>query len=539
MTFSTSLVDRELALLRDFNDREVRELTPAQLHNAADVLGKVRRAVDALVVSVAGEVGRRSAPGIGVGGLARREGFSTPQEFLANTLGTSTYDAKRLIDVGSALDAGQSDTDLVEGAEIQEGAANSSAGDQCAKPHSPVVAPKYRLLAAAVNSGSLGVEAAALVTRTLESVRPVMESNLASVSSDTVALHETSASKGVVAADFIAEFLKFERRLVEKAQSLSLRELRRVCERERAWISPKDLAEKERRHREQRTLFFGEDSDGMVLLTARLDAASAAPVKAWIEAQVRHTFQQRRRNSSADGSDVTESQNQARAALSDVERQRLREAHLTDDRTAGQIRVDNLVMLARHGLDCETPTSGVKTTVVLRVDVKDLENDLAQGECDQLSSPISVGTLRTMAVDAGVMPVVMGGDSLPLDVGRLRRYFTVAQRIALAERDGGCSWCHAPPSFCEAHHIDWWAKDQGRSDIHNGVLLCVGCHHRIHRDGWGITLLDNEVWFQPPPIDGRAVPARIGGRAHLSMTSYAKQGCEPLARPNQVDVAGF
>jgi hypothetical protein len=310
-----------------------------------------------------------------------------------------------------------------------------------------------------------------------------------------------------------------ERRLVEAAQKLSLKEFRRTCERERAWRAPQELVERERLHRERRTLFFGEDAEGMTVMTAKMDAASAAPVKAWIEAQVRHTFQQRRKYASCDGSDFQQSQIPGYENLPQAERQRIRAEYEIDDRTAGQIRIDNLVMLAQHGLDCDTPTSGVKTTVVLRMNVTDLENDLALGECDQLSSPISVGTLRAMAVDAGVVPVVMGGGSLPLDVGRLRRYFTPVQRIALAERDGGCSWCHAPPSFCEAHHIDWWAKQKGRSDIRNGVLLCVGCHHRIHRDGWGISIQDNQVWFQPSPIDGRSRPPRIGGRAHLSLAA--------------------
>ena len=44
------------------------------------------------------------------------------------------------------------------------------------------------------------------------------------------------------------------------------------------------------------------------------------------------------------------------------------------------------------------------------------------------------------------------------------------QRIALAVRDGGCRWrgCDRPASYCEAHHIDEWHADRGRTDIDRG-----------------------------------------------------------------------
>jgi hypothetical protein len=526
MTFSVGLVDDELAAVRGLSGREVGALSPAELHQAAESLGRARRALDALVVTVAGEVGRRSAPDLGVGGLARREGFSTPQEFLAKTLGTSTFDAKRLLDVGDAVDpsAGRRPVDAPAG---PAGGLDVAAPGEPRDERGLGPAPKYGYLATAVASAQLGVEAAALVARTLGVLAPVVQANAAG---------DEAAAK--------TELVGLERRLVDKASVLPLRELRRVCERERAWRSPRDVVVRERRQREGRTLFFGEDSEGMTVMTAKFDALSAAPVKAWIEAQTRHAFQLRRRHRGADGNDVVSEPREGEedngadqgavsgsgsgsgsgAVMSAAQRchanaEHLNAEQLNDDRTAGQIRVDALVSLARHGLDCGSPTSGVKTTVVLRIDVKDLGNESALGECDQFGGPISVGTLRAMAVDAEVIPVTMGGQSLPLDVGRADRYFTRAQRIALVERDGGCSWCHAPPSFCEAHHIDWWAKHRGRTDIANGVLLCVACHHRIHRDGWGMEVRDDEVWFQPAPIDGRTPLPRVGGRAHLTLES--------------------
>ena len=55
---------------------------------------------------------------------------------------------------------------------------------------------------------------------------------------------------------------------------------------------------------------------------------------------------------------------------------------------------------------------------------------------------------------AGIIPAVLGGDSQVLDLGRKRRFHTEPQRIALAQRNGGCTadGCDAPPGMCHAHH---------------------------------------------------------------------------------------
>ncbi|WP_430866782.1 DUF222 domain-containing protein [Demequina aurantiaca] len=493
MTFSTALIERELASVRSFDGSDCAQLTPRQLHDVSDALGRARRSLDALVVMVAGEVGRRSAPELGVGGLSRSEGFSTPQEMLAKTLGTSTFDAKRLIDVGKSIAAQDAAVDANNGGGMTEGTpfAASGTGSQRA----PESAPRFARLAQAVAAGSIGVEAAALVTRTLNALEPVLVSNASVELGDSGAATPGSESHAASPDDArvraTSELTKIEEKLVDKAQRLSLAEFRRACDRERSWIAPRDLVERERRHRENRTLYFSEDADGMTVMTAKLDVGSAAPIKAWIEAQVRHGFQQRRDTGAHDGS--------------------------TDVRSAGQMRVDALASLASHGLDCDSPTSGVKTTVVVRVEASQLESDLGLGECDQVSGPISASTLRMMAVDAEILPVVMGGESLPLDLGRAFRLFTKAQRIALLERDGGCSWCHAPPAYCEAHHIRWWGRDRGNSDLANGVMLCTGCHHRLHRDDWTVEVREGEVWFQQPPTLGREKQERIGGKAHLAL----------------------
>ncbi len=113
---------------------------------------------------------------------------------------------------------------------------------------------------------------------------------------------------------------------------------------------------------------------------------------------------------------------------------------------------------------------------------------------------ISSGALRRIACDANVIPVVLGGEGQPLDIGRSTRVVGQGQRRALIVRDEGCAFpgCDRPPLWCDAHHIDHWA-DGGATSLCNLVLLCVHHHDRVHRDGWTITMIDGRPWFIPSP----------------------------------------
>lgn len=128
-----------------------------------------------------------------------------------------------------------------------------------------------------------------------------------------------------------------------------------------------------------------------------------------------------------------------------------------------------------------------------------------------------------MAAGGGVIPWVMGSDSEILDGGREKRLFTRAQRLALVERDGGCAMCGLPPEMTRAHHIRWWQRDAGPTDLSNGVLLCETCHHRIHDNDWEIRIdgtgLTARVWFTPPRYVDPARTPRLGGRTRFDIAA--------------------
>jgi hypothetical protein len=93
---------------------------------------------------------------------------------------------------------------------------------------------------------------------------------------------------------------------------------------------------------------------------------------------------------------------------------------------------------------------------------------------------ISPGMARRLACEAGIIPVVCGGDSQPLDVGRRSRFYTEAQRIAMLVRDRRCraEGCDRTTGL-HAHHKLRWA-DGGHTNLADGVSLCHWHHNRAH-----------------------------------------------------------
>lgn len=129
-----------------------------------------------------------------------------------------------------------------------------------------------------------------------------------------------------------------------------------------------------------------------------------------------------------------------------------------------------------------TPKAGgVAATVVVTMDLDTLLGGLAAASLDT-GSRISAGEARRIACRAGIIPVVLGGPSVPLDVGRKRRFHTEAQRLAMGIRDGGCTaaGCDAPPAMTEAHHDEVTWCEGGGTSVDRGRLLCSPHHRRIH-----------------------------------------------------------
>lgn len=140
--------------------------------------------------------------------------------------------------------------------------------------------------------------------------------------------------------------------------------------------------------------------------------------------------------------------------------------------------------------DSTMPTAGgVAATVVVTMDLKTLLGGLKAASLDT-GGRISAGEARRLACRAGIIPIVLGGQSVVLDVGRKRRFHSETQRIAMGVRDGGCTaaGCDAPPAFCHAHHDQTpWSRGGGTS-VAKGRLLCPRHHTLIHDTAFQHTL---------------------------------------------------
>lgn len=97
-------------------------------------------------------------------------------------------------------------------------------------------------------------------------------------------------------------------------------------------------------------------------------------------------------------------------------------------------------------------------------------------------SPISIENVERLGCGADIRIQINGDSGEVLHHGRARRRFSRAQRRALITTAGGCQWpgCTAPPSWCDVHHAAWYRRDEGPTDVENGVLLCSFHHHLVH-----------------------------------------------------------
>ncbi|WP_344146921.1 HNH endonuclease signature motif containing protein [Kribbella yunnanensis] len=203
-----------------------------------------------------------------------------------------------------------------------------------------------------------------------------------------------------------------------------------------------------------------------------------------------------------------------------------------DPRTADQRGADALkIILDRAAGNPDSP--GVPHLTVT-IDFEDLKASLAAapaalgGTADTRAADgrggvgelvfggnLSAGAVRLLACDAAVLPIVLGGDSQPLDVGREQRFVNRYIRRALNKRDKGCVVCKAPPWMCHAHHLIHWAAG-GPTSLQNLALLCAVHHRAVHDGQWALSITTDGVqvtrpsWADPPRTDPAALAEVIG-----------------------------
>jgi hypothetical protein len=92
--------------------------------------------------------------------------------------------------------------------------------------------------------------------------------------------------------------------------------------------------------------------------------------------------------------------------------------------------------------------------------------------------------------EAGIIPMVLGGEWEVLDLGRGERFHKPHQRLAVGVRDKictaqGCDW---PPWMCHVHH-DTPFSQGGPTSVDDARLLCPRHHARAHDPTYETTRL--------------------------------------------------
>lgn len=155
---------------------------------------------------------------------------------------------------------------------------------------------------------------------------------------------------------------------------------------------------------------------------------------------------------------------------------------------------------------------------------------------------VAAGELRRLLCDAHVLPIVLGGASQPLDVGREQRLVTPDIRKALEVRDQGCAFpgCAVPTHACEAHHIVPWYVG-GPTSIANLVLLCAHHHGTVEPLRFWSGTSAPVRWQVRMADDGQPEflpPARVGQALRPDPVRHQRAQGRLLARANAMKMPG-
>ena len=258
-----------------------------------------------------------------------------------------------------------------------------------------------------------------------------------------------------------------EQRLLAKALDNTVGKFHHICRHLRHAADPKGYAATEVDLVENRSLRISTDEDsGAVFLSGVFDSVGGAAVRTALEPLARRT-----------GAD--------------------------DLRPYDRRMADALIDMSMHALDNGLVPQNASQRTHLQVTTS-LETllglDGAPAAELEFSLPISAKAVERLACDCSVTRILLGSDSMVIDVGRAKRVISGAQRKALNARDQHCAWpgCDRPASWTSGHHLKHWIHG-GTSDLPNLALLCYRHHWMVHEGGWQIVRGDGGRIVTIPP----------------------------------------
>jgi hypothetical protein len=424
-------------------------LQEAELLEMNGLAAKARQLAATLAAVLAGEIAHRSDPVLGSRGLAQKTGFRTPIEMVKATTGISGREAVATVRTGILM----RDFAVVGAVDPQTGEPNA--------PTEPWLAP----VAAALTEKRLSPAEA-------ESIRSGLGTPTSAVS--------------------VAQLLAAAETLCALAGATDPDSLFRIARDSRDGLDSAGVVLRQEEQRQQRSFRVSVLPTGMGRAVWVMDPETLATVK---------DVYDRMTSPKLGGVRFVADDLKLRA-----------EAIEGDARTPEQLASDGITQLLRLGADTDprfmigsgAPIVTIITTLDNLADRSGTSHIVGQG------SAFGISAMERLRCEGDTYTLVLDPTGQPLDLGREQRLYTKRQRLALAIRDGGCRapGCTRPPSWCEAHHITYWARDNGKTDIADGILLCKHHHLLFHNNGWQVRRdPDNTYWLIPPPgIDATQTP---------------------------------
>jgi hypothetical protein len=230
----------------------------------------------------------------------------------------------------------------------------------------------------------------------------------------------------------------------------------------------KESAELSREARQQANRFLGwsYDTDGSLILKARLPAETGAMLAKALHVALEEL-------------PLTEEDTPAGAPTVKL-----------PTRTR---RADALGMIAEsfmaHG--SKAMNGGDRHQIVLHIDAETLQHKVA-GCCEIEDGPsIAAETARRIACDASIVTLIEDAEGEPLNVGRKTRTISPALRRALNARNRGCRFPGCSNTrFLDAHYLKHWA-DGGETKPSNLALMCRFHHRLVHEGSVTVQVLDD------------------------------------------------
>ncbi|GAA3861953.1 hypothetical protein GCM10022381_02770 [Leifsonia kafniensis] len=526
-------------------------LNEPDLLDSQKQIARIRRNYDTHAAWVAGEIARRSSRELGFSGLAQRHGFLTPEALIQSETGGTRAEAAKLVAVGTLM----TDTEAAE--ELQK-----------ADPGSPfATVPWLAVVAGAVSAGTLSIDAAEAIRKGLGDIDPGVPAEklaaaaqflleeAATLNADQL-LRRARRLRDELDADGIARREKTQRdarsfriwrqddgmyrvsallppedgRLVElivdgatsprrggprfvdaatQARADALRDDERSTEQiaADAILALLQLGAEA----DPNTVFFGRRPTVRILVTEH-DLAHTIPHPAFQNPTAQIPAGQNSAGSSPTGSPPTK-------------------PPLAEPSPAGSPPAESFptasppTRVSPAGSSQTGPTGASPTGPAATCLAPVSQAPPGHGQIEGHPDPVSMDTVKRLLC-SGYTGIEFDDDGQCINVGRDQRLFTQRQRTGLAARDGGCRWpgCDRPASWCEAHHIEHWKAEQGKTDIADGVLLCKAHHLLLHDNHWHVFRTGGDYWLLPPlAVDAEQAPIPMPSKSPLMLERFPPQ----------------